>query len=44
MTFYSAADYRSGAAAARTEGLIARMLRLWVEHHQRMLDLGMRPH
>lgn len=45
MTFFpTAADRHTDAAAARTEGLFARMLRLWVEHHQRMLDLAIRPH
>ena len=44
MTFYPIAAERRTATVSRTEGLFARMIRLWVEHHQRMLDFGIRPH
>ncbi len=44
MTFYRATADRRSLSAPRTEGLFARMVRLWIEHHQRMIDLGIRPH
>jgi hypothetical protein len=43
MPFYPITADRRVTSAARTEGLFARMIRLWVEHHQRMLELGLRP-
>ncbi len=44
MTFHPIAAARHLAAEAHSESLFTRMIRLWLEHHQRMIDLGIRPH
>ncbi|MGI3903606.1 MAG: hypothetical protein ACRYGP_27850 [Janthinobacterium lividum] len=43
MTYFPIAPDRT-VSAAPTEGLFTRMIRLWIEHYQRVIDLGIRPH
>ncbi len=43
MTYFTITPDRT-VSAARTESLMARMIRLWIEHYQRVIDLGIRPH
>ncbi len=43
MTDIPMASLRPAALEPRTERLFAKMIRLWLEHHQRVIDLGLGP-
>ncbi|WP_281010984.1 hypothetical protein [Lichenibacterium ramalinae] len=40
MTSYSLAAARPGRAPARAESFLARVVRLWIAHHQRIVASG----
>ncbi|WP_281011375.1 hypothetical protein [Lichenibacterium minor] len=44
MTAPTTSAHSGSSAGTRRESLFLRMVRLWIEHHQRVIDLGLAPH
>jgi hypothetical protein len=43
VAYYPMTAATRATSETRSEGLLARMVRLWIEHYQRVIDLGIRP-